>query len=250
MTSPIFLTINEESISLEQAIDYLQKTGRFQEFLMNIVAQHALAKEIQSHIDLSLSKAVLEQRLVDFRTQNNLINPNDFQTWLTDRGLNYEAFRQQSLWNLSLELLREQISREQLLNFFQQRKPFLDQVILSWIAVDTEDLILEMHQKLESGADFDQIADVYASPDEDAYGVEEPFSREGMPEVLKAAIAPVEPGNFTEPVNLDDRWYIFRVDALITAELNDELKYQLEAELFEQWLNNKVESMTVKLEVN
>jgi hypothetical protein len=250
MTSPNFLMIDEEPISLAQAVGYLQSTGRFQEFLLEILAQHALAKEVRSHIDPTLSTEVLEQRLIDFRTQNNLTHPNDFQSWLVAQGMNYEMFRQQSLWNLSLELLKEQISREQLVDFFQQRKPFLDQVILSWIAVDTEELILEMQQKLESGLEFDQLADVYASPDEDAYGVEEPFSREGMPEVLKTAIATVEPGYFTNPVCLDDRWYIFRVDALITAELNDDLRSQLETELFDHWLNHKVEAMTVKLEIN
>lgn len=250
MTSPNFLIIDEEPISLEQAVRYLHNAGRFQEFLLDILCQHALTKEVRSHIDLNLSKEALEQRLIDFCTEHNLINTNDFQAWLTSQGTNYETFRQQSLWNLSLELLKEQISRAHLLNFFQQRKPFLDQVILSWIAVDTENLILEIGQKLESGLDFDHLADAYASPDADAYGVEEPFSREGMPEALEAAIAPVEPGNFTNPVFLNDRWYIFRVDALITAELNDELKSQLETELFEQWLNEKVGAMTVKLEVN
>ncbi|MBF2027904.1 MAG: peptidyl-prolyl cis-trans isomerase [Oscillatoriales cyanobacterium C42_A2020_001] len=250
MTSPTFLTIDDEPISLAQAIHYLQATGRFQEFLLDILCQHALAKEVRSHLDPSLSKEALEQRLVDFRTQNNLISPNDFQIWLSNRGIDYETFRQQSLWNLSLELLREQINQEQFFDFFQQRKLFLDQVILSWIAVDTKDAILEVSQKLESGLDFDRLADAYASPDEDAYGVEEPFSREGMPEALKDAIASVEPGHVTQPVYLDDRWYIFRVEALITAELNDELKDQLETELFEHWLNNKVEAMTVKLEVN
>uniref|UniRef100_A0A832M234 peptidylprolyl isomerase n=1 Tax=Oscillatoriales cyanobacterium SpSt-402 TaxID=2282168 RepID=A0A832M234_9CYAN len=250
MTSPTFLTIDDEPISLAQAIHYLQATGRFQEFLLDILCQHALAKEVRSHIDLSLTKEALEQRLIDFRTENNLIHPNDFQSWLSSHGMNYDAFREQSLWNLSLALLRQQISREQLVSFFQQRKPFLDQVILSWIAVDTKDVILEVSQKLGSGLDFEQLADAYAGPDEDAYGVEEPFSREGMPEVLKDAIASVEPGHVTQPVYLDDRWYMFRVDALITAELNDELKDQLETELFEHWLNNKVEAMTVKLEVN
>lgn len=250
MTSPNFLTVDDEPISLEQAIGYLQATGRFQEFLLDILCQHALAKEVRSHVDLSLSKEALEQRLIDFRTQNDLTSPNDFQAWLSSRGMNYDTFRQQSLWNLSLELLKEQISREQLIDFFRQRKPFLDQVILSWIAVDAENVILDVQQKLEAGLEFDQLADTYASPDEDAYGVEEPFSREGMPAALKAAIADVEPGNFTKPVFLDEHWYIFRVDALITAELNDELKEQLESELFEHWLNDKVGAMTVKLEVN
>ncbi|GAB4348110.1 MAG: hypothetical protein OHK0047_42200 [Leptolyngbyaceae cyanobacterium] len=250
MTSPHFLIVDDEPISLDQAVQYLQTMGRFQEFLLDILCQHALAKAIRSQIDSNLSQATLEQRLVDFRTQHNLTNPYDFQVWLANQGIDYETFRQKSLWDLSVELLREQINREQFLDFFQQRKPFLDQVILSWIAVDTKDAILEVSQKLESGLDFDHLADAYTSPDEDAYGVEEPFSREGMPEALKAAIACVEPGHVTQPVYLDDRWYIFRVEALITAELNDELKEQLETELFEHWLNDKVGAMTVKLEVN
>jgi parvulin-like peptidyl-prolyl isomerase len=249
MTSPHFLTIDNEPISLKQAIQYLQDTGRFQTFLLDILCQHALTKEMRSHIDLTLSKEALEQRLVDFRTQHNLSHPNDFQSWLSEQGVDYETFRQRSLWDLSLELLKEQINRAHLADFFQQQKPFLDQVILSWIVVDTEDLILEASQKLESGLDFDQLVDAYAS-DDDAYGVEEPFSREGMPAELKAAIAAIEPGNFTQPIYLDTQWYIFRLDALITAELNHELKKQLESELFGQWLSNRVEAMTVTLEVN
>ncbi len=259
MSSPTLLLINEKPIDLKQAIDYLQMAGTFQEFLLDILCQHVLAEEVrsQSHSSdaspdsFNLPAETIEQSLIDFRTDNELTDADDFQDWLTSIGFTPETFHQQFVWNLKVDHLKNQISQPQLTEYFQKRKPFLDQVILSWIGVETENQAKSLRRELNWGTKFDHlIASQVNSNGDDDSGLAIPLSQGELPDELRDAIEATQPGEVIGPLLISDRWYIFRVEALQPAELDKELEAQLKDELFEQWLIEKVQQMDVTLQVN
>jgi PPIC-type PPIASE domain len=251
MSSPTILLVNEQPISLEQAIEYLQTSGRLQEFLLDILSQHILTQEVQSKVQLDLSSATIEQFLIDFRTENELIDPNVFQAWLASYGWNYETFRQQLIWNLSLSHLQDQISQPQLHDYFQERKPLLDRVVLSWIGVDTEEQAKTLREELDWGADFAQLVEAHFHPnDPDSSALEVSLTWEEIPEVLIDLVDAAEAGDLLEPIAIEDQWYVFRVEAFQPAELDEGLAAELRDELFEQWLAEQVQQTTVTLQLN
>ena len=258
MSSPTLLLVNEQPISLETAIGYLQTSGRFQEFLLDILCQHALMEEVRSQNqaseasqdDLTVSAETIEQSLIDFRTKNGLVESDDFQDWLASTGITYEMLREQVIWDLTLNGLKNQISQSQLTEYFQKRKPALDLVVLSWIGAETEKRAKNLRWKLDWGTKFSQLMAAQANSDDDDSGLEIPLSWEDLPETLRDAIESTQPGTVIGPLLLDDRWYVFRIDAFESAELDAALATQLKDELFEQWLAEKVQQMTVKLQLN
>ncbi len=60
-----WLKIDEQPISLKQAVGYLQLFGRLRPFLQEIVSQHVIYQEIQERDDLEISTAEREQAAID-----------------------------------------------------------------------------------------------------------------------------------------------------------------------------------------
>jgi parvulin-like peptidyl-prolyl isomerase len=72
-----------------------------------------------------------------------------------------------------------------------------------------------------------------------------------MPDALRAAIDSANPGDLVGPMQIENYWAIFRVEQLLPASLDDnQLKQALQNELFERWIAEKIQAMTVKLQVN
>ena len=77
-----------------------------------------------------------------------------------------------------------------------------------------------------------------------------PVSRGTMPDKLRSAVDIASPGDILGPVELEERYGLFRVEQLLPASLEDtQLKQALQNELFEKWLAEKIQKLTVKLQV-
>ncbi len=66
MESTPFLTVDEQPISLTQALTYLQLSEKLQFFILEILRQIILEQEIQSREDLDISPTVSEQAVIVF----------------------------------------------------------------------------------------------------------------------------------------------------------------------------------------
>jgi len=73
-----FLIVDDQPISLTQALSYLQASGKLQPFILEILRRNILEQE-QTRDDLDISTAVIEQAVIDFRLEQQLI-PNFFRS--------------------------------------------------------------------------------------------------------------------------------------------------------------------------
>jgi parvulin-like peptidyl-prolyl isomerase len=68
---------------------------------------------------------------------------------------------------------------------------------------------------------------------------------------LRAAIDATTPGQLIKPMEIEGRFALFRLEQIILASLDDpQLKQSLQNELFEKWLGEKIQNLTVKIQVN
>ena len=78
-----------------------------------------------------------------------------------------------------------------------------------------------------------------------------PVSRGTLPDILRAAVDIAGLGTLIGPIELDGRFGLFRLEQILTASLDDtQLKQALQNELFEKWLAEKIQRLTVKLQVD
>ena len=239
-----------------QVFRYLQANRKLDGFIGDIVRQFVIERELQTHAQSqtggAISSAVVEQAVIDFRLQNQLTDPNQFQEWLGNNSLTYEAFHNQLSMNFRLKKLREDVTESRLQEYFIDRKVFLDRVVISRIIVQDKELAEELKSQLDEGASFDQLAKDYSITDDRIMnGMVGPVSRGTMPDMLRSAIDLAKPGEVVGPLGLDDRWGIFRVEAFMPASLDDpQLKQTLQDELFEQWLAEKMQNLPIKIQVD
>jgi parvulin-like peptidyl-prolyl isomerase len=251
MESKALLIVDEQPLTLRQCLQYLQAGGKLQGFIGDILRQYVLERELSTRDDLEISSSVTEQAMIDFRLQQKLTDAKDFEEWLNRNGTNREQFHSQIVSSFKLEKLKGQIAEARLQEYFIERKVFLDRVVLSRIVVTSQELAEELHTQILEGASFEQLAREHSTADERlANGMMGPVSRGTMPDILRAAIDSVETGQMVGPIEMEKLWAIFRVEQLLPATLEDaQLKQTLQNELFERWLSEKIQSMTVKLQV-
>jgi parvulin-like peptidyl-prolyl isomerase len=251
MESLSFLTVDDQPVSIAEAVKYLQAGGKLGQYIGDILRQYVLEQEINQREDVAVSSAITEQAIIDFRLKNQLTEQARFQEWLKTNGLSYDAFHSSVASGFKLEKLKTAISEPKLQEYFIERKIFLDRVVLSRIIIDNLELAEELQAQIQEGASFEQIAKEYSLADDRVVnGMMGPVSRGTLPDILRAAIDVATPGSLVGPIELEERYGLFRVEQFLSASLEDtQLKQALQNELFEKWLAEKIQKLTVKLQV-
>ena len=247
-----FLTIDNKPISYGQAVKYLQASGKLGQFIGDILRQYVIEQELQTREDIFISPGLTEQTIIDFRLKNQLTDPQKFQEWLQSNGTDYDTFHSSVAYGFKVEKLKAVVTESKLQEYFIERKIYLDRVVLSRIIVDSQELAEELQTQIEEGANFEQLAREYSLADDKIVnGMMGPVSRGTMPDTLRAAIDVASPGQLVGPIELEGRYGLFRVEQFLSASLEvTQLRQALQNELFEKWLAEKIQKLTVKLQVN
>ncbi|MEY3401953.1 MAG: peptidylprolyl isomerase [Anabaena sp. CRKS33] len=252
MESATFLTVNNQEIALAEVVKYLQISGRLGNFINDVLRQHIIEQEINTRTDIEISSALIEQTIIDFRLKNQLTDQQKFQEWLINNGTDYTTFHTSITFSFQLEKLKALVTESKLPEYFIERKIYLDRVVLSRILVDSRELAEELQTQIEEGASFEQLAKEYSLADEKVFnGMMGPISRGTIPDILRAAVDATVPGKLINPIEIEGRFALFRLEQILPASLEDpQLKQSLQNELFEKWLGEKIQNLTVKIQVN
>lgn len=251
MTSPPLLRIGDQPISLAQAIAYLQRGELFDSLVGEVVRQYMLDQALAQQPQLAPDAIAVGEAVAQFRQQQQLTGSDAFTQWLEGSGLTEAQLQGQIATGLHLEELKAAIALPQLQPYFIERKLFLDRVVLSRIIVEDKDLIEELHCQLADGTSFESLAQEFSITDDGIVnGMVGPVSRGSMPDALRAVIDEAQEGQVVGPITMDERWGLFRVEAVLPASLdNPALKQALTDELFEQWLAAQMEALPIQLEI-
>ncbi len=57
-----FLTVDNQPISIEQAVKYLQASGKLTQVIGDIIRQYIIEQEISTREDIDISSALIEQK--------------------------------------------------------------------------------------------------------------------------------------------------------------------------------------------
>lgn len=248
MTSISFMTIDGQTLTLEQSLDHLRTAGKLQTVLVEITQQYLLQQQIQMMGLLEPSSELIEQFILEFRLQQQLTEPGSFQLWLATNGITYSDFRQQVSFRLQREDLKEKVISSRVVEAFEQQKENLDRFVLSRIVVDSAELAQRLKEKAEQGVDFSQLAKEHSIVDDAIVGgVMAPVIRSQMPEIIRNATKNTQLGQIIGPLKIEGRYCLLKVEQLLPAALEGSLKRDLETHLFEEWLKEKLQNMNVKL---
>lgn len=250
MASQPFLTVDEQPISLAQAIQYLQLSGKLQPFIGDILRRYILERELETRSDISVEQTLVEQAVVDFRLQRQLTELHRFEEWLANNSIDYVSFHKQIAFTLKLAKLKNAIAQPKLEEYFHQRQIFLDRVFLYRIVVKDRSLAESLYSQIQAGGSFEKLAREYSiTEDRILNGIMGPVSRGILPDTLRAAVDSANPGDSIGPFQIEGNWCLFRVEVFLPASLeNSQLRETLQNEIFELWLAEKLNNLNVKVQ--
>ena len=253
MDSSLFLLVDNQPISLGQALKYLKSAGKLDLVIWEIKRQHVLAQELQVLEENEVSANLIEQMVIDFRLEHQLNSPEIFKQWLESERIDYATFREKIAFNFQVERLKTCVTQPNIEEYFINQKINLDRIVLSRLVVEEQALAEELQsQILEDGARFEQLVQEYSivASDRISNGMIGPVSRGSMPDEVRAYIDLASPGELIEPIEIDGDWYLFRVENFLPAALDEQMRQELEDELFEQWLEDKIKKIDAELQVD
>ena len=70
-----------------------------------------------------------------------------------------------------------------------------------------------------------------------------------LPDILKTAVSSGQPGELIGPLEIDGRYCLFLVEEFLPATLED-IKSELLQNRFQNWLQSKIDALTIKLELD
>lgn len=249
MNTDSFVTINDKVLSLTESLYHLKQVGRLQNLILEIAQQHLLNQEIVNFSDPT--SAEIEQVAMEVRLQQQLVNAEKFQQWLTANNTTYDDFRNQIIYRLKLDKLKKTIAAPKLQETFEQQKQKLDRAVLSRIVVDTPDFAQTLKTQLDEGTDFNQLAKQHSVVDDAVVGgVMGPVSYGQMPPLIRENIGDAQMGEIVGPVEIENRYCLLKVEKILPATLDENLKKRLENQIFEQWLAEKLQSAKIELNID
>jgi len=246
--STALLTIDNASLSLGTVLRYYQLSGRLLPWIRDIVEQHIIFTEIQRRDDLNVTLAEVEQAAVEVRVQQKLTDATTFQQWLDSQGMNYELFQNRIILNLKLEKLKSKIAAPNLQALFDEQKSLLDQIEVTCVVFAEEAHAHQFKAQVSNSQDFDRVVSEYTIADPLKVSVMKSAIRFGqLPEDVRGILRNASAGELVDPINMEQRWCVFRVEQFLPATLEGTIQKSLEDRLFQQWLVEKAQDVNVKL---
>ncbi|WP_204151628.1 peptidylprolyl isomerase [Leptolyngbya sp. CCY15150] len=239
------LTINQQPVSLQHILRQFRRAGKLDTVITDILSLYVIEQEL-NRFHISQKERVIEASMVQYREQYGLMDEGTFQEWLLNRGLDAASFCEHIEFNVTLKTFKAELAAPKLLETFIEHKLNLDQVVLSRITVDHQDLADELKLQLEEGADFEVLAREYScSEDALTHGMMGILSRADVQNVFGIDAYQATVGEFMSPIQRDGCWHLLRVDGLLPAALDDTVIPYLQEQIFEQWLATRIQSLQV-----
>ncbi|MGB6170222.1 MAG: peptidylprolyl isomerase [Geitlerinemataceae cyanobacterium] len=249
MEAEKFLSIDDESISLRQAIAYLRTVGELPRFLQKILHQHVLERELQARSDLEVDSTQVEQAMVNFRLQNKLTEPGQFEKWLQSQGMDYPQFRDRISIALKLEKLKVETVSATVEEHFTQNKTSFDRVVLSRIVVEEPEMAQNLKAQLQEGASsFEALAKAHSMTDDrSANGLMGAVAMGQLPPAIRNQIQDKNLGEVVGPFQMEGRYMLLRIEEWLPTSLDNNLRQQLQNRFFDQWVQEKLKGKQIQL---
>ncbi|MBD3883927.1 peptidylprolyl isomerase [Phormidium tenue FACHB-886] len=243
-----FLTIDNQPLSLEQSFGYLKTAGDLPKFILEIAQQYLLEKEIAACGIAEPDSTLVEKLMLEFRIKHQLGAAETFAQWLNSQGMTYRDFRRKITLSIQLNALKAKVTSD-LESYFLAHKASLDRLVLSRIVVQTAELAAALKTQLNHpSADFSQLARQHSTAAESIVGgIMGATHRGKLPESIRTATDTAQIGQIVGPVEVEGQFWLVRVEQILPAVLEGEVKQELQNYLFKRWLTEKLKSTRIQM---
>jgi parvulin-like peptidyl-prolyl isomerase len=192
----------------------------------------------------SCTEAERETAIIQFREQHQLTSPVALNAWLQKHQMTMEAMEEFAVRTMLIEKFKRTTWGNKLESYFLKRKADLDQVVYSLIRTQDGALAQELYFRIREGEQsFAQLAPQYSQGVEVHTGgllgpvpLSQPHPR------IRNLLSVSQPGQLWPPCIVSDWFVIVRLEKFLPAQFDDSMQQYLLNELFETWLQAKIQA--------
>ncbi|MBF2056584.1 MAG: peptidylprolyl isomerase [Cyanobacterium sp. T60_A2020_053] len=233
-----YLQVGEQKITEENLLNLLAGKQMLIPLAKELILDSALA-------DIQCTEAEKTSARQQFAMQMgvNLEDSQQLETWLSRNYLKASQLQERIERVVKIEKFKQETWENQLESYFLKRKRQLDKIMYSLIRTKNAGTAQELYFRInDDGKDFAQIAREFSEGAEaNTGGLIGPVELNVPHPQIAQALATAQPGKVLPPMRVGEWVVILRLEKYLSAQLDQNMKRRLLDELFEQWLQEKLQ---------
>lgn len=230
------LNIGEQTITQKDLFPLLAQYQILPQLAREIIIEQAIA-------DIECTEEEKITARQQFCQQLQINTEEQLQAWGNQQFMTPEQLENKIVRGLKIEKFKQKTWENKIESYFLKRKGQLDKVIYSLIRTQDAGIAQELFFRIqENETSFADLARQYSQGSESQTGglvgpVELSVPHPKISQLLMAS----KPGQLLPPTRIENWLVIVRLEKLIFAELDQQMRQRLMEELFRNWLQEQMQ---------
>jgi parvulin-like peptidyl-prolyl isomerase len=234
------LKIGNSVIQSQEILSLLHRYQMLPQLVRNIIVDQAIA-------NISCTPEDVMVAMESFASQQQITSEEAKAAWLAKQGITAEQMQELAIRVWKLEKFKTTTWTPKVESYYLTRKTSLDQVVYSLIRTRDLGVAQEIYFRIKEGEQsFNELAQTYSQGAEAKSGgllgpvpISQPH-----PSIAKI-LSVSQPGQLWTPRQIGEWFVIIRLEKMITAQLDEAMRYRLINELFEIWLQEQMKTVEI-----
>jgi PPIC-type PPIASE domain len=235
----ISVTLADRPLVPQEFISLLAGYKLIPQLLCELIIDRAIS-------DIHCTREEVNQACDEFYQEWRLTDPERRANWLDRYGLTQENLEQLATRKLRIEKFKEAQWGRQISSEFLQRQRDLDRVVYSLIRTKDPGLAIELYFRITEGEQsFGELATQYSQGEESRTdGVLGPMEFGSLHTKFAQYLYTCPVGEVQPPIGFGDWQLIVRIEQVIRAQFDEEMRQRLLQEKFEAWFQEQLKELS------
>ena len=239
------------NISQEDIIHKLKFSCQIPGVLEAVATEKIIAKAALE-VEITVTPEEIQEEADRIRFEQKLVKATDTWAWLNKYNLSLDDFETSIQINILSRKLAHFLFANKVEHFFYQHKLNYVAAVTYEVILEDRDLALELFYALQEGEiSFSEIARYYIQNPElrragGYQGIR--YRRDFRPEIATTVFAANTP-QVIKPITTQKGIYLIWVEEIIQPQLDEQMYFQIQQELFFDWLKGQIEQLEIVVQL-
>ncbi len=235
------------TITREDIFHQVKLSWQIPSIIEGIMSHRIITLEAQE-VGIKVEAEELQTAADNIRLINQLHNADDTWTWLEKHSLSLDDLEEIVYITILSEKLAQHLFADTIEPYFYENQLDYAGIVMYEVVLDDEDLAIELFYGIQEGeTSFYEIARQYIQDTElrRIGGYRGIVNRQQMKPEISAAVFVANPPQVLKPIVTSQGVHLILVEEISQPQLDETLRSQILANLFENWVKQQIEEAEV-----
>jgi parvulin-like peptidyl-prolyl isomerase len=239
--------MNSVTITKDRIIRQVKNSYQMPDIINDILKLQVI-KETSQEIGIEVTDEELQQRADNIRLISDVKTADETLIWLDNHGLTLDDFEEIVHTTLLYDVLAQHLFTDRIEKYFVEHQLEYMGVAMYEIIFDNEEITMEYYLAIQGEeVSFFDIAHQYIADAElrRQCGYRGILRRRDLKPTIASVVFGAESPRLLKPIKSTAGYHLILIDEIIKPELTENLKKQIQQELFVDWLEQKVQTIDI-----